>query len=156
MEKKFSKIEIAVIKRTAQNVAQFVTKKEKLNAKIAELEEEKAALQPIIDSFQGPIKEMTGGYTTEDLVTRETIHTGKIDPKTNKEILQTRYVLKYAETVVPPTTEGLPGSDYDLDKEQNASDDAQEEIPEELIAENAMAQQEAESHSDFFESNEGW
>ena len=117
MEKKFSKIQIAVIKRTAQNVAQFVTKKERIDAKIAELEAEKASLQPIIDSFQGPIKEMTGGYTTEDLVVKEVVHTGKIDASNGKEILNTRYVLKYPETVVPiiPTTEDGPGSDYDVD-----------------------------------------
>ena len=117
MEKKFSKIQIAVIKRTAQNVAQFVTKKERIDAKIAELEAEKASLQPIIDSFQGPIKEMTGGYTTEDLVVKEVVHTGKIDASNGKEILNTRYVLKYPETVVPaiPTTENGLGSDYDVD-----------------------------------------
>ena len=105
MKKTFSKIEIAVIKRTAQNVSQFVAKKEKLDAKIAELEAEKASLQPIIDSFQGPIKEMTGGYTTEDLVVRETVHTGKMDAKTGKEITQTRFVLKYPETVIPVEAE---------------------------------------------------
>ena len=117
MEKKFSKIQIAVIKRTAQNVAQFVTKKERIDAKIAELEAEKASLQPIIDSFQGPIKEMTGGYTTEDLVVKEVVHTGKIDASNGKEILNTRYVLKYPETVVPaiPTTENGLGSEYDVD-----------------------------------------
>lgn len=118
--KKFTKIEIAVIKRTAQNVAQFTTKKEKLDAKISELEAEKAALQPTIDAFQGPIKEMTGGYTTEDLVRREVIKTGKFDNKTGKEILQTKYLLKYPETVIPveddaPMTEA--GNDYDKDKE---------------------------------------
>ena len=117
--KKFTKIEIAVIKRTAQNVAQFTTKKEKLDAKIAELEAEKAALQPTIDAFQGPIKEMTGGYTTEDLVRREVVKTGKFDNKTGKEILQTKYLLKYPETVIPveddaPMTEA--GNDYDKDK----------------------------------------
>lgn len=159
MEKKFSKIEIAVIKRTAQNVSQFVTKKERIDAKIAELEAEKAALQPIIDSFQGPIKEMTGGYSTEDLVIRETVHTGKVDAKTGKEILQTRFVLKYPETVVPvvpPTTEGLPGSDYDLDKENTVSETPSEDVPEELLAENATAQQEAESHTDFFADSNSW
>lgn len=118
MEKKFSKIQIAAIKRTAQNVAQFVNKKERINAKIAELEAEKASYQPMIDAFQGPIKEMTGGYTTEDLVKKEVIKTGKFDPKTGKEIIQTRYALKYPETVIPPTTEDGFGSDYDLDKEK--------------------------------------
>lgn len=99
--KNFSKIEIAVIKRTAQNVSQFTTKKAKIDAKIAELEAEKASLQPIIDSFQGPIKEMTGGYTTEDLIVKEVVKTGKFDNKTGKEILQTRFSLKYPDTVVP-------------------------------------------------------
>lgn len=115
MEKKFNKIQIAAIKRTAQNVATFVTKKEKIDAKIAELEAEKAALQPLIDAFQGPIKEMTGGYTTEDLVIREVVKTGKFDNKTGKEIVQTRFTLKYPETVVPPMTE--VGNDYDKDME---------------------------------------
>ena len=138
MEKKnFSKIEIAVIKRTAQNVATFVTKKEKLNAKIAELEAEKASLQPIIDSFQGPIKEMTGGYTTEDLVTREVVHTGKMDSKTGKEILQTRYILKYPDTVVP------------------VSEAAQEEVIEEQVVEDAEAQVVAEENADPF-NEESW
>lgn len=138
MEKKnFSKIEIAVIKRTAQNVAQLVTKKEKLNAMIAELEAEKASLQPIIDSFQGPIKEMTGGYTTEDLVTREVVHTGKMDSKTGKEILQTRYILKYPDTVVP------------------VNEAAQEEVIEEQVVEDAEAQVVAEENADPF-NEESW
>ena len=147
MEKKFSKIEIAVIKRTAQNVSQFVTKKEKMNAeiekikaskqemidkyaatldekiaaKVAKVQAEIDTLQPIIDSFQGPIKEMTGGYTTEDLIIREVVHTGKMDANTGKELLQTRFVLKYPDTVVPPVTEepncAVP---TDLDAEEDA------------------------------------
>lgn len=139
MEKKFSKIEIAVIKRTAQNVNQFVNKKEKINAKIAELEAEKASLQPIIDSFQGPIKEMTGGYTTEDLVQREVISTGKIDPKTGKEIMQTRFVLKYPDTVIPVTTE--------------EPEVASEEVPEEMLREQAETQDALES-SDAFDGGQ--
>lgn len=139
MEKKnFSKIEIAVIKRTAQNVAQFVTKKEKLNAKIAELEAEKSSLQPIIDSFQGPIKEMTGGYTTEDLVTREVVHTGKMDSKTGKEILQTRFILKYPDTVVPVGAA------------------APEEVNEEEVVEDVQVQQEAEEYADPFDGSNSW
>lgn len=141
MEKKFSKIEIAVIKRTAQNVNQFVNKKEKINAKIAELEAEKASLQPIIDSFQGPIKEMTGGYTTEDLVQREVISTGKIDPKTGKEIMQTRFVLKYPDTVIPVATE----------EPENMA--ASEEVPEEMLREQAEAQ-DAMEQSDTFDGGQ--
>ena len=140
MEKKFSKIEIAMIKRTAQNVAQFVNKKEKFNAEIekikasrnemiaektksieatvdkmietktAKLQAEIDSLQPIIDSFQIPVKNMTGGYTTEDLISRVVEGTGKIDEKSGKEIMQTRFVLKYPETVIP-VTEDLGNAD---------------------------------------------
>ena len=129
--KTFNKIEIAIIKRTAQNVQQYVNKKEKINAEIEKIKASKeemlaqyaatidekiaakvqkkldeiAVFQPIIDSFQAPIKEMTGGYTTEDLIAKEIIHTGKIDTNTGKELLQTRFVLKYPETVIPPVNE---------------------------------------------------
>ena len=134
--KNFSKIEIAVIKRTAQNVSQFTTKKAKIDAKIAELEAEKASLQPIIDSFQGPIKEMTGGYTTEDLIVKEVVKTGKFDNKTGKEILQTRFSLKYPDTVIPvdgektaeaveePVEVQMPehGNDYDADMQASESE----------------------------------
>jgi hypothetical protein len=137
MEKKFTKIEIAVIKRTAQNVSQFVNKKAKIDAKIAELESEKAMLQPIIESFQGPIREMTGGYTTEDLVNREVVHTGKIDSKTGKEIMQTRFVLKYPETVIPPVA---------ADEEVKEAED----IPTEAVEEQAEAQMQAENNVDDF------
>lgn len=161
MEKTFSKIEIAVIKRTAQNVAQFVNKKEKINSeiekvkssreeriaayvnsaaekvdkqiasKVEKLQAEIAALQPIIDSFQGPIKSLTGGYTTEELVTREVIHTGKLDAKTGKEILQTRFSLKYPETVIPvgvaPVNSVSEGSEVEEEFVEEETEVASEE-----------------------------
>lgn len=127
MEKKFSKLQIAAIKRTAQNVAQFTTKKERLDAKIAELEAEKKSLQPMIDAFQGPIKEMTGGYTTEDLVQREVIKTGKLDSKTGKEIIQTRFVLKYPETVIPPVQTQAPQEPAEMPEEEFKARVEQEE-----------------------------
>ena len=127
MEKKFSKLQIAAIKRTAQNVAQFTTKKERLDAKIAELEAEKKSLQPMIDAFQGPIKEMTGGYTTEDLVQREVIKTGKLDSKTGKEIIQTRFVLKYPEPVIPPVQTQAPQEPAEMPEEEFKARVEQEE-----------------------------
>ena len=150
MEKKFSKIEIAVIKRTAQNVNQFVTKKEKLNNKIAELEAEKAQLQTFIDSFQDPIKEMTGGYTTEDLVVKESVNTGKLDSKTGKEIIQTRFVLKYPETVIPVETSTEAASE----EHNEVSEEAEQEVgemPEELLKEQAETQEMVENADPFEE-----
>jgi hypothetical protein len=80
---------------------------------------------------------MTGGYTTEDLVTREVVHTGKMDSKTGKEILQTRYILKYPDTVVP------------------VNEAAQEEVIEEQVVEDAEAQVVAEENADPF-NEESW
>lgn len=115
--KKFSKIEIAVIKRTAQNVASYVAKKESINNKIAALKKElENEVQPLIDVFQGPIKEMTGGYTTEDLVIKEAVKTGKMDPKTGKETISYRYALKYPETVIPVTPSN-PVEDMDAQED---------------------------------------
>lgn len=153
MEKKFSKIEIAVIKRTAQNVNQFVTKKEKLNHKIAELEAEKAQLQTFIDSFQDPIKEMTGGYTTEDLVVKESVNTGKLDSKTGKEIIQTRFVLKYPETVIPVETSTEAASE----EHNEVSEEAEQEVgemPEELLKEQAETQEMVENVDPFESAND--
>ena len=185
MEKTFSKIEISTIKSIAKNVAPYVAKKQKVDAQIAEVEEkvaeairkraqekiekleaEKKSYQDIIDSMNATVKKMTGGYTTEDLVNCVKEGTGKMDEK-GKEIIQTRYILKYPETIVPPTTEGA-GSDFDKDAEfqtgnhgtEDPGTDAQvqdeqagagemagsglpEETPEELMQEQAQVAEEA-------------
>lgn len=116
MEKKFTKIEISIIKTQAQNIAKFQAKKDNLDAKIKKIKEafeaklkqkiagieaEKDATQALIDSMEEPIMKLTGGYKTVDLVNCETIHTGKINSTTGKEVTKTHYVLKYPETVIP-------------------------------------------------------
>lgn len=122
MEKKFSKIEISVIKTTAKNMAKFVASRQKVEAqikeveekvaeqikkraadKIAKLEEEKAGYQSIIDSMNEPIKRITGGYEVDDLVTIKKVGTGVMDSKSGKEIMKTVPELKYPGTVIPPT-----------------------------------------------------
>jgi hypothetical protein len=102
--KEFSKFQIATIKRTAQNVNPIVTKKNKLKAQIAELQAEVDSLEIQQNAFEAPIKEITGGYTTEDLVEKVVTGTGKLD-KLGVEIKATKYVLKYPETVIPVETE---------------------------------------------------
>ena len=173
MEKTFSKIEISVIKSAAKNAAPYVAKKQKLDAQIKEVEEkvaeqikkrveekvqkleaEKAGYQAIIDSLNASVKQITGGYSTEELIDIKKEATGQMDQKTGKEIFKTVYVLKYPETVVPPTTEGA-GSDYDKDAESFQQPEAEgtqehqgeepegmaepetEEMPEEVMAEQA-------------------
>lgn len=161
--KNFSKIEINVIKSAAKNAAPYVTKKQKLEDQIKEVEEKVAeqirkraeekiekikaemnGYQAIIDSLNASVKQITGGYTTEDLVDIKKEATGQMDPKTGKETFRTVYVLKYPETVVPPTNEGA-GSDYDKDAETVAEaecpthEEAPGEMPEELLQEQAEA-----------------
>jgi hypothetical protein len=85
--------------------------------------------------------------------------TGQMDQKTGKEIFKTVYALKYPETVVPPTTEGVAGSDYDKDAETIQQPVAEEpeanEMPEELMAEQAKVAEEAESADPFAGTAEG-
>jgi hypothetical protein len=55
--------------------------------------------------------------------------------------------LKYPETVVPPTTEDVAGSDYDKDAESIQEPEANE-MPEELMAEQAEAAEERQVRRD--------
>ena len=81
-----------------------------------------------------------------------------MDPKTGKEIFKTVYVLKYPETVVPPTTEDAAGSDYDKDAEAVEAtpepecpthEETSEEMPEELMEQQAEAAEEADDADPF-------
>lgn len=124
MEKKeFNKFEKARIKRTAQNVDQYVSKKNKLAEKVMKMQEEIDGLQQLIDLSDAPIKLMTGGYGVEQLVKKVVTPTDKLD-KNGCVIKVTSFELIYPDTVVPPVIEvpdttGEPGSDYDIDSEVN-------------------------------------
>ena len=94
MVKEFSKFEIAAIKRTAQNVDKYVSNKNKLLAKKAKIEAELVVLQSMIEGWQEPIKNMTGGFTTEDLVVKN------IDKSGDNPV--TKYELRFPDTIIPP------------------------------------------------------
>ena len=94
MVKEFSKFEIAAIKRTAQNVDKYVSNKNKLLVKKAKIEAELVVLQSMIEGWQEPIKNMTGGFTTEDLVVKN------IDKSGDNPI--TKYELRFPDTIIPP------------------------------------------------------
>lgn len=100
MKKEFSKFFVASLKRTAQNVSPLVRRKQKLQAEIADREEELKSIQVQLDTYEAPIKEATGGYGTEDLVVRTVEVTGKVD-KDGKPIKMTKWSLRYPETIVP-------------------------------------------------------
>lgn len=104
MEKKFTKFELARIKRTAQNVDQYVSKKTKLIAKIEELQAEVNTLQSLIDLSDAPVKLMTGGYGVESIVKKTITPTDKLD-KNGNVLKQTSYDFIYPDTIIPPTQE---------------------------------------------------
>lgn len=99
--RKFSKFEIATIKRTAQNVSLMVSKKNRLLEQIKALQAEYEELETMQEQYEAPIKSMTGGYGTEDLV-EKVVETSGTD-KNGRPIKVTKYVLKYPDTIIPPT-----------------------------------------------------
>ena len=106
--KKFSKFEIATIKRTAQSVNPMVSKKAKLKEQIDALQAEYDQLNTMQEQYEASIKTMTGGYGTEDLVDKVIETTSAVD-KNGKPIKVTKYVLKYPETVIPVAAEDIEG-----------------------------------------------
>ena len=102
--KEFTKFQVATIKRVAQSVSPLVRQKEKLTREINEREKELESIQIQIDAFQGPIKEMTGGFSSEDLVQRVVEVTDKLD-KEGKPVKITKWVLKYPDTIIPVAEE---------------------------------------------------
>lgn len=107
--RKFSKFEIATIKRTAQSVNPMVSKKAKLREQIDALQAEYDQLNTMQEQYEASIKTMTGGYGTEDLVEKVIETTGAVD-KNGKPIKITKYVLKYPETVIPVAAEEIEGA----------------------------------------------
>lgn len=96
--KTFTTREIAQIKRTAQNVAPIVAKRDRVLAKVRELYAEIETLDAQIDAWETAVKIMTGGFTTNDLVDRVVNETTAADGKIVKTVT---YVLKFPDTVVP-------------------------------------------------------
>ena len=84
--RKFSKFEIATIKRTAQSVNPMVSKKAKLKEQIDALQAEYDQLNTMQEQYEASIKTMTGGYGTEDLVEKVVEATGAVDKNGNPNI----------------------------------------------------------------------
>lgn len=127
--KEFSKFQIAQLKRTAQNVGQSVKRKNKLEKQIIELSNEYKQAKEEIEAWQAPIKAVFDGFTTEDLVEAVTTDTGKFD-KNGKPIKLTKYVLKYPDTVLPPTQIETESGAVVIDDNDNVVEEQQSESTE--------------------------
>lgn len=66
--REFTRMEMASIKRTAANVKTFKSKVARIEVRIADLEQEKADLNETIDLYEAPIKFLSGGFTSTDIL----------------------------------------------------------------------------------------
>lgn len=116
MEKKFTKFELARLKRTAQNVSQFVAQKNKLIDQITELKAELESVTKMIELTDAPTVAMTG-YHSEDIIKKVITPTDKVDKKGNL-LKVTTFEFIYPDTIIPPVEEEHQfGSDFDADTE---------------------------------------
>lgn len=60
--------EMAIVKRTAKNTKQLRDKRDRIIAKQQELEAQLVGINNQIELFEQPIKQLTGGYTSEEVL----------------------------------------------------------------------------------------
>ena len=82
--------QMAMIKRIAMNVNPLVVKKNKLVSKINELTAEIAEINDAIEGNEMGIKSITGGLSSEVLITKTVTDSGKVD-KNGNPIKVTKY-----------------------------------------------------------------
>jgi len=63
-----NRFQLAAAKRTAQNTKKLVSQREKINAQMRKLAAELVSINAQIDAWEAPIKVMTGGYTSEQVL----------------------------------------------------------------------------------------
>lgn len=133
--------QFAGVKRIAQNVSPLVVKKNKIAAKIDELNAEYNALTEEIEGHEMGVKALTGGLTSEDLVVKKVEDIGKVN-KDGKPIKVTKYEPKagimvfnekaniYEIHVEEPTIDNVvPGVVDDTEKVPETEVKAGEESP---------------------------
>ena len=86
MKKEFNRNDLAAIKRAAASITPLAAKRDKLLEKRDSLNVEIERIQSIINSFNVPIKDMTG-YGADDLVVKDG---------------NNKFVFRYPDTIVPP------------------------------------------------------
>ena len=69
--KELSKFDLAGIKRTASSTKRFRDQRARILLKISALNEELDTVEKCIDAWENPIKLLTGGYTSEQVLNGE-------------------------------------------------------------------------------------
>lgn len=66
--KELTRTQMAVVKRTAQNVKGLRTKLAKIKEKVEALTAEAMSIDNTIEQFEAPIRTMTGGFSSEEVL----------------------------------------------------------------------------------------
>lgn len=99
MKTKFTNRDAARWKKIAAICFEDSVKRDKLQKKIMELQEELDTVNARIEMNQATVK-LDTGYTTDDLIDR-VVETSDKKDKNGYPVKNTKYVLKYPETYVP-------------------------------------------------------
>lgn len=95
---------VSVIVKRKQKLVELMTGIEEkykalLDKQVAKYKEEYDALTQQQELFEAPVRKLTGGYSTEDLIITE--FTEGVD-KNGKPSRKPTFTLKYPDTIVPP------------------------------------------------------
>lgn len=134
--KEISVRQFASIKRIAMNVNPLVVKKNKLISKINDLTTEIAEINDAIEGNEMGIKTITGGLSSEVLITKTVTDSGKVD-KNGNPIKVTKY---------EPNIEWVK---WNEDKKVYIIEDIEESTVEEPITENTLVKEAPVGYTDM-------
>lgn len=108
MNRELSRFELAIVKRTAQNTKSLRTKRDKLVEKIEKAQEELNVINEAIEGFEAPIKTMTGGFTSEEVLAGIMAVAGATEAAPEEAVGEVEVpaseAVKLAEEVAPTTS----------------------------------------------------
>ena len=124
--------QMAMIKRIAMNVNPLVVKKNKLVSKINELTVEIAEINDAIEGNEMGIKTITGGLSSEVLITKTVTDSGKVD-KNGNPIKVTKYepnsdIVKWDENKKVYIINNVAESTIEEDTTENITNNTEETV----------------------------
>ena len=140
MEKRISYSQFQQVKSAAKMIDPLQRKMAPVKAKIEALVSELKSYQTQVNALEAGIVSVFG-FHVGDLIKKVIEPTGKTDPKTGKPVMVTKYlptdIVSYDEqkkqyvitvgteedTIVPPTVEDNPGSDFNADAEREEAEE---------------------------------
>ena len=122
--------QMAMIKRIAMNVNPLVVKKNKLISKINDLTVEIAEINDAIEGNEMGIKTITGGLSSEVLITKTVTDSGKVD-KNGNPIKVTKYepnsdIVKWDENKKVYIINNVAESTVEEDTTENITNNTEE------------------------------